>query len=586
MLALVDPVEFEAAVTRVIHTVSFDRDVTVSVFETTIRVIGGLLSAHMLATSGAVGSIHLTYQGELVDLAVEVGTRLLPAFKTKTGLPVHRVNLKHGLVRNAPALTCPAAAGSLLLEFSVLSRLSNIPDFEDAALDAVLALWDRRSELNLLGSTINVHTGEWVHTHTGIGAGLDSFYEYLLKYYVMSGDSDFLDMFNQSYVSIEKHLLHPRDGYHREVDMSLGNQFVHSNRVSALQAFWPGLQVLAGDLAAAVYSHQQLFDLWNEFGALPELYDRSGTGSVVEWAKHYPLRPELAESTYHLYAATKDDKYLQIGRKLLQDIDDTSRVSCGYAAVGNVHDKRLEDRMDSFFLSETVKYLYLLFSNDTSVVIPKTAVNRNALPASHVVFTTEGHLFPVVPSLYQDATSKRRKFRKPHQDRTCAAPYSLGRLTSKNAHLDAAVTIRHGNLHIKTLSASPAQFGYKLSDGRIDGALYAALDDVQTACQDLSALAQAIRGKIVLVKRGNCSFTRKALYVQQVGGIGMIAVNSKSSGGRDRTAHRLYSLSDDGAGTHVTIPVVMVSKRDGLLLQNDVAHCDQELVVSLSMLLT
>ncbi|RHY31368.1 hypothetical protein DYB32_003569 [Aphanomyces invadans] len=434
--------------------VSFDRDVTVSVFETTIRVIGGLLSAHMLATSG----------------------------------------------------------------------LSNIPDFEDAALDAVLALWDRRSELNLLGSTINVHTGEWVHTHTGIGAGLDSFYEYLLKYYVMSGDSDFLDMFNQSYVSIEKHLLHPRDGYHREVDMSLGNQFVHSNRVSALQAFWPGLQVLAGDLAAAVYSHQQLFDLWNEFGAPAMDID------ATEWAKHYPLRPELAESTYHLYASTKDDKYLQIGRKLLQDIDDTSRQ------VGNVHDKRLEDRMDSFFLSETVKYLYLLFSNDTSVVIPKTAVNRNALPASHVVFTTEGHLFPVVPSLYQDATSKRRKFRKPHQDRTCAAPYSLGRLTSK-------VLFAHG-------------------------------------------AAQAIRGKIVLVKRGNCSFTRKALYVQQVGGIGMIAVNSKSSGGRDRTAHRLYSLSDDGAGTHVTIPVVMVSKRDGLLLQNDVAHRDQELVVSLSMLLT
>ncbi|RHY68498.1 hypothetical protein DYB38_003393 [Aphanomyces astaci] len=398
MLALVDAVEFEAAVTRVIHTVSFDRDVTVSVFESTIRVIGGLLSAHMLAT------------------------------------------------------------------------LSNIPDFEEVARDAVLGLWDRRSDLNLLGSTINVNTGDWVHTHTGIGAGLDSFYEYLLKYYILSGDSDFLDMFNKSYVSIETHLLH-RDGYHREVDMSLGHMY--SNRVSALQAFWPGLQVLAGDLSAAVRSHHQLFDLWNEFGALPELYDRSGKGSV-----------------------------------------------------GNVHDKRLEDRMDSFFLSETVKYLYLLFSNDTSVLIPKHATNQNSLSASHVLFTTEGHLFPIVPSLYQDATSKRRKFvRQAHQHRTCAAPQH------------SALTSKEGS----------------------------------------------IRGKIVLVKRGKCSFTRKAMHIQQMGGIGMIAVNSKPTTAAN--AHRLYSLSDDGAGHHVTIPVVMISKPDGQHLQHDVAHRDGDLVVSLSMLL-
>ncbi|RHY14613.1 hypothetical protein DYB36_001415 [Aphanomyces astaci] len=401
MLALVDAVEFEAAVTRVIHTVSFDRDVTVSVFESTIRVIGGLLSAHMLAT------------------------------------------------------------------------LSNIPDFEEVARDAVLGLWDRRSDLNLLGSTINVNTGDWVHTHTGIGAGLDSFYEYLLKYYILSGDSDFLDMFNKSYVSIETHLLH-RDGYHREVDMSLGH--IYSNRVSALQAFWPGLQVLAGDLSAAVRSHHQLFDLWNEFGALPELYDRSGKGSV-----------------------------------------------------GNVHDKRLEDRMDSFFLSETVKYLYLLFSNDTSVLIPKHATNQNSLSASHVLFTTEGHLFPIVPSLYQDATSKRRKFvRQAHQHRTCAAPQHSA-LTSK-VHIEGS-----------------------------------------------------IRGKIVLVKRGKCSFTRKAMHIQQMGGIGMIAVNSKPTTAAN--AHRLYSLSDDGAGHHVTIPVVMISKPDGQHLQHDVAHRDGDLVVSLSMLL-
>jgi len=103
---------------------------------------------------------------------------------------------------------------------------------------------------------------------------------------------------------------------------------------------------------------------------MPELYDTSGKGEVISWAKHYPLRPELAESTYHLYQATKDEKYLKIGRKLLYDIDETCKVSCGYAAVSNVLDHSLEDRMDSFFLSETVKYLYLLFSNDSDIIVP------------------------------------------------------------------------------------------------------------------------------------------------------------------------------------------------------------------------
>ncbi len=68
-------------------------------------------------------------------------------------------------------------------------------------------------------------------------------------------------------------------------------------------------------------------------GAIPEVFDTFGHGSVIDWGRQYPLRPELAESTYHLYMATKDPKYLNIGRKLLFDIDETSRVTCGYAAV-------------------------------------------------------------------------------------------------------------------------------------------------------------------------------------------------------------------------------------------------------------
>ncbi len=351
MLAILgDRDEFHRAVRLVIDTVHFDRDVTISVFESTIRVIGGLISAHLIASPAHLGVLtDGEYNGELLEMAVDLGTRLLPAFETPILIPVHRVNLKRGLLKSAPSITCPAAAGSLLVEMSYLSRLSGDPIFEDKARAAVVALWGRRSELNLLGSSIDVYSGEWQTSHVGIGAGLDSFFEYLLKYHLVSGNACWLEMFNVSYAAVEEHINH--DDLHIEVDMHYGRRAVRSRRVSALQAFWPGLQVLAGDVSSAMRSHEKLFLIWNKYGAMPELFDLAqGDGDVISWARTSPLRPELIESTYHLYQATRDHKYLKIGRKLLEDIERVSRVECGYAAVGNIHTLSVEDRMDSFFL--------------------------------------------------------------------------------------------------------------------------------------------------------------------------------------------------------------------------------------------
>ncbi|OQS03420.1 ER degradation-enhancing alpha-mannosidase [Thraustotheca clavata] len=599
MLAIVDRDRFAEAVHQVISTVSFNRDVTISVFETTIRIIGGLISAHMLASPDHVGLMPYNYNGELLDMAVDVANRLLPAFDTPTGIPRHRINLKHGVPKGTTAETCPAAAGSLLLEMSLLSRLSNISDFEDYAKGAVLELWNRRSGIHLLGSTINVETGNWVHTQSGIGAGLDSYYEYLMKYYIISGDTDWFNMFNQSYQSIELHLVH--DGYHFEVDMNYGKEYLRSRRVSALQAFWPGLQVLAGDVPSAIKSHARLYDLWNQFGALPEIYDTAGEGEIIRWGRHYPLRPELAESTYHLYMATKDEKYLKVGRKLLYDIEETSRVACGYAAVANVQDKSLEDRMDSFFLSETMKYLYLLFSNDSSIIVPGYACNissnqsaySNPVHSSNVVFTTEGHLFLVTPSLYQDSASISKKRKHSSNSRTCLTPRrpttsSSSKTNKKGVYAQAAVSIRHRDHHLMTFPASPALFGHSLQyDGHVDGPLFASFDIVGYACSDLTNLGAMLEGKIVLVKRGQCSFTRKAINLQAAGAIGMIAINTKVEA-KSTKWQRFYSLSDDGNGKHVHIPVLMISRRDALQLQHDVvlhSGIGSEITVSLSTLL-
>lgn len=127
LVILGDFEEFESAVKLVIKNVQFDNDIIVSVFETNIRMIGGLLSAHILAEYiQKEANMMDWYRGELLEMAKDLGYRLLPAFNTSTGIPHARINLKHGMKSEAlkhSRETCTACAGTILLEFAALSRL-------------------------------------------------------------------------------------------------------------------------------------------------------------------------------------------------------------------------------------------------------------------------------------------------------------------------------------------------------------------------------------------------------------------------------------------------------------------------------
>lgn len=65
-----------------------------------------------------------------------------------------------------------AGSGSLILEMGALSRLTGDRRYENAALRALRKLWSMRSSLNLLGTTLNVETGDWIEHSSGIGAGM------------------------------------------------------------------------------------------------------------------------------------------------------------------------------------------------------------------------------------------------------------------------------------------------------------------------------------------------------------------------------------------------------------------------------
>lgn len=104
----------------------------------------------------------------------------------------------------------------------------------------------------------------------------------------------------------------------------------------------------------------------------------------IHWANHN-LRPEFIESTYFLYKATGDHYYLQVAKKAMRNLQKHCRVSCGFAAINDIRTGKTEDRMDSFVLSETLKYLYLIFADPSEI----------DLDLDTFIFTTEAHLLPL-----------------------------------------------------------------------------------------------------------------------------------------------------------------------------------------------
>src|SRR5438128_12009545 len=185
----------EADKTRkyITENLSFDKDVYVQNFEITIRLLGGLLSAYQI-----------TGDKKLLSLAEDLGNRLLPVFDSPTGIPYRYVNLKTGKVRGN--VTNPAEAGTLLIEFGTLAKLTHKPVFYDKAKRALVAIYQRRSPIGLVGTWINVETGAWTDTDSHISGAIDSNYEYLLKCAILFDDQDCKRMWSDSIAGINTYL--------------------------------------------------------------------------------------------------------------------------------------------------------------------------------------------------------------------------------------------------------------------------------------------------------------------------------------------------------------------------------------------
>ncbi|CAI2727425.1 unnamed protein product [Schistosoma spindalis] len=381
--------EFEVAVKAVVRTVRFDSDVDVSVFETNIRVLGGLLGAHVAVMSIKQNNDSRMdwYNNELLQMAVDIGNRLLPAFDTPTGIPYPRINLRHGSsgLTKQEENTCTACAGTMILEFAALSRLTGNPIYEEKAAKAMAFLWKQRNRFSdLVGRVINVRNGDWIRQESGVGAGIDSYYEYLLKAYILLGEPVYLHRFQTHYEAVNRYVSGPQSAefpfLFLDVHMHKPAQRARTF-MDALLAFWPGIQVLIGDVKRAVALHELLYLIHKRNKLLPEAFTPDFN---VHWGQHL-LRPELIESTYLLYRATEDPYYLQVGEQIVNDLEKYTRVPCGFAAIKDVRTMEHVDQFDSFVLAETFKYLYLLFAEPSDIPIK----------VDDYIFTTEAHLLPL-----------------------------------------------------------------------------------------------------------------------------------------------------------------------------------------------
>jgi mannosidase alpha-like ER degradation enhancer 2 len=263
-----------------------------------------------------------------------------------------------------------------MLEWGTLAKLTGDARYYDAAKRAVTTVYQRRSRIGLVGTTINVETGAWVDRDSHMSGAIDSYYEYLIKSWRLFGDADFKVMWDSSIAAANRYLRDQRATglWYGHADMDTGTRTL--THYGALDAFLPAVLALSGDLAGAEKLMTSVYRMWTEFGIEPEELDYV-TMSVTD--SGYALRPEAIESAWYLYRLTGDRRYQQMGQVMIDSVLRYTRTPLAYTSLSNVVTRKQADRLHSFFFAETLKYAYLLFA-------PPGTIDLN-----HVVFNTEAH---------------------------------------------------------------------------------------------------------------------------------------------------------------------------------------------------
>ncbi|MDP1027048.1 glycoside hydrolase family 47 protein [Sphingomonas sp. KR1UV-12] len=329
----------------------FDANVDgeVSVFETSIRLVGGLLSAH-LACGDAV----------LLAKARDLADRLLPAFATPTGMPYRFINLRTGVPREA--VTSPADIATYLPEWGTLSRLTGDPRYAAAARKAMIAVFERRSPLDLVATKIDVLSGAWRSRTATIGSYCDSFFEYLWDSWQLFGDAEWKRMYDVCTAAILKHQQVWKDHQLWFADVDFESGAVVSTEQDELASFYGGLLGQGGALKQGAAYTESWAKVQARYGVLPEGYDYA-TSRPTQVTN--ALRPELADAAFTLWLIDRNPRWREIGRLHYEAMKRWNKAPYGYTDLADVTvtPKRQADHCPGYWWSEQMKYYYLLFAD-------------------------------------------------------------------------------------------------------------------------------------------------------------------------------------------------------------------------------
>ncbi|KAK9467649.1 glycoside hydrolase [Lipomyces arxii] len=404
--------EVKRAKNWIMSNLTYDQDYEVNTFETTIRMLGGLLSAHYLSN----------YDDAYLEKAVDLANRLLPAFDSSSGVPYASVNLKTATgvqSHDDMGASSTAEVASLQLEFKYVSKLTGEALYWEKA-EKVMEVIDRDMPDNtLVPIFINPETGKFQGRNIRLGSRGDSYYEYLLKQFLQTGNRELVyrQMYDDAMTAVKKNLVQKSkpNGFTFVGEFDSGPEGPVSPKMDHLVCFLPGNLALgatdgyplhiaqrsswtvtqASDMKLAKELMKTCYEMYKvtKTGIAPEIaYFNTADGSTedmnIKWQDSHNLqRPETVESLFVMWRITKDPIYRQWGWEIFEAFRKYSRLEdgTGYTSLESVNEipPRLRDNMESFWLAETLKYLYLLFEEDDSV-----------LPLEKVVFNTEAHPFP------------------------------------------------------------------------------------------------------------------------------------------------------------------------------------------------
>ncbi|KAI0400018.1 glycoside hydrolase family 47 protein [Xylaria palmicola] len=424
------------------RSLTYDQDQDVNTFEMTIRMLGGLLSAHYLSTR--LPDVASRSDSVYLAKAVEVAERLLPAYESRSGIPYASVHLskRAGVPSHADGgSSSTAEAATLQLEMKYLSYLTGDNTYWRKAERVMKVLSDNRAKDGLVPIFVHPESGAFTTREIRLGSRGDSYYEYLVKQHLQTSgqESVYLDMWEEALMGIQKHLITTtKDSglkFVAELPQGIGGPL--SPKMDHLVCFLPGL-IAVGATQGHTLSEARTWPSWTarneeqiqlardlmktcwgmyavtKTGLAPEIAwfnadeadlrpvpgDRRMAptrDSLAAWKRDYiikPLdahnlqRPETVESLFMMWRITEDPLYREWGWKIFKAFEKHTKISekQGYTSLNDVNSipPPLRDNMESFWLAETLKYLYLLFSP------------VDFFPLTEVVFNTEAHIFPVL----------------------------------------------------------------------------------------------------------------------------------------------------------------------------------------------